>query len=89
MTRCKYCRVEVGPANTNDFLSRNEVERQRCFDAYACRDRMLDRERRIVQVFWRIKDRLGPVDITNRPQAFRFADGRKVRRVTVRRRAKP
>jgi hypothetical protein len=50
---------------------------------------MLDRERRIVQVFWRIKDRLGPVDITNRPQAFRFADGRKVRRVTVRRRAKP
>jgi hypothetical protein len=52
--RCKYCRVELGLVEASDLIRMAEITGKRCFDAYACRDRMADRERRIVRVFWRV-----------------------------------
>lgn len=45
MTRCKYCRSELGPIDSRFGT---------CSTFRACRERMRDRERRIVRVFWRV-----------------------------------
>lgn len=80
MTRCKYCRAEelfAGECN---------------YDIPSCRDRMRDRERRIVRVFWRVRDTGSGTTIehAHRASAVRFCPSWcALYRVTVRRKAKP
>ena len=88
MTRCKYCQAPSGdhghPSAYNDVL--------------ACRDRMLDRERRVVRVFWRVRHDDGRVNPATMfwtiGQARSYArawacNEPRVFKVTVRRKVKP
>jgi hypothetical protein len=84
VTRCKFCRIEL-----RDF---GETYDQ-CVGSHACRLRMLDRERRIVRAFFRVESANGSCSLAfeTRWEAREFAKatGQPVRRVTVRRKAKP
>jgi hypothetical protein len=88
VTRCKYCRAEelfAGECN---------------YDIPSCRDRMLDRERRVVRVRWMVRtcdvfgaewvDEFWHAAFAHRRARQYRHDGRPARvyRVTVRRKAK-
>lgn len=80
MTRCKYCR---GPYNHGHASAYDDV--------LACRDRMLDRERRVVRVYYRIRSDEGR-EVTvedDLDEAMIWSPGCHVFKVTVRRKAKP
>lgn len=90
MTRCRYCRDES-----------RAVDRctSACFELRECRDRMLDRERRVGRVFWRVylsaTDRRTFHRLTGPDGAREFQEEQSahtyvppLRRVTVRRKVK-
>ena len=93
MTRCKYCRVElVLGQNARPPLSLGIACGDACYWRHECLDRMRDRERRIVRVYYRVRDDKGHEVMAEdwRPDAMRWKHrGFAVFKVTVRRKAKP
>ena len=91
VTRCKYCRAGAGKGSRLVDWTTGEL---RCFDAYECRDRMRDRERRVVRVFWRARCATGEFSTFRdlrvaRRHARNWTDTTtKISRVTVRRKVK-
>lgn len=97
MTRCKYCRAEL---EQDDGHHRGVVTGAAwCSSVHGCRDRMLDREHRVVRVFWRVylndTDRRTFHRLTGQDGAREFQEEQSahtyvpaLRRVTVRRKVK-
>lgn len=82
MTRCKYCRE----LQEDIFTAHGS-----CVHESECRARMLSRERRVVRVYYRVRDTKGSEVMAEdwRPDAMRWKHrGYAVFKVTVRRKVK-